>query len=111
MEANKTLRFMESLNILCTKRIEMSNLQSTYSIPAIFNMWKSEQQSLINGIKDKTVVIASDMRVDCRGHSGLLGSGSTLAVEQNVILDTQVVKVIAWRAHICVMWSWKYGNV
>ena len=89
MEANKTLRFMESLNILCIKRREMSNLQSTYSIPAIFNMWKSEQQSLINGIKDKPVVIASDMRVDSRGHSGLLGSGSTLAIEENVILDTQ----------------------
>ena len=87
----------------------MSNLQSTYSIPAIFNMWKSAQQSLINGIKDKPVVIASDMRVDSRGHSGLLGSGRTLAVEQNVILDTQAVKVIAWRVHICVMCN--YGNV
>ena len=66
---------------------------------------------MINGIKDKTVVIASDMPVDSRGHSSLLGSGSTLAVEQNVILDTQVVKVIAWRVHISVMWSLKYGNV
>ncbi|CAB3994890.1 Hypothetical predicted protein [Paramuricea clavata] len=94
MESNKTLRFMESLNILCIKRREMSNLQSTYAIPAIFNMWRLEQQSLINGIKDKPVIIASDMRVDSPGHSGLLGSGSTLDVEQNVILDTQVIKVI-----------------
>ena len=110
MEANKTLRFMELLNILCIKRGEMSNLQSMYSIPAIFNMWKSEQQSLINGIKDKPVVIASDMHVDSCGHSGLLGSGSTLAVEENVILDTQVVKVIAWRVHTgCIkkVYSWK----
>ena len=69
---------MELLNILCIKR-EMSNLQSTYSIPAIFNMWKSEQQSLINGIKDKPVVIASDVRVDSHGHSGVFGSGSCRA--------------------------------
>ena len=54
---------------------------------------------MINGIKDKPVVIASDMRVDSGGHSGLLGSESTLAVKQNVILDIQVVKVIAWRVH------------
>ena len=72
-------------------------------------MWKSEQQSLINGIMDKPVVIASGMHVDSRGHSGLLSTGSTLAIEQNVILDTQVVKVIAWRVHVRVMCN--YGNV
>lgn len=72
----------------------MSKLQSTYTIPAIFNKWKLEQQSLINEIKGKPVIIASDMRVDSPGHSGLLGSGSSLYVEENVILDTQVVKVI-----------------
>ena len=85
---------MESLNILCIQRREMSNLQSAYSIPAIFNMWRAEQQSLINEIKSRPVVIASDMRVDSRGHSGLLGSESTLDLQQNVILDTQVIKVI-----------------
>ena len=56
-------------------------------------MWRSEQQSLINGIKGKPVVIASDMRVDSRGHSGLLGSGSTFDVERN-ILRTHIIKII-----------------
>jgi hypothetical protein len=93
MECNKTLRFMESLNILCFKRRELSNIQSGYVIPAVFNVWKLKQQKLLTRIKDKSIIIASDMRVDSPGHSGLLGSGSTLDVERNVVLDTQVVKV------------------
>ena len=37
--------------------------------------------------------IASDMLVDRPGHTGLFGSGSSLDVEKNVILDTQIIKV------------------
>ena len=93
MDSNKTLRFMESMNIICFKRRELSNLQAGYVIPAMHNVWKVEQQTLLVGIKGKPITIASDMRVDSPGHSGLLGAGSTLDVERNVILDTQVVKV------------------
>ena len=32
-------------------------------------------------------------RVDSPGHSGLLGSGSTLDVDRNLVLDTQIVQV------------------
>jgi hypothetical protein len=39
------------------------------------------------------IVIASDMHVDSPGHSGLFGSGSTLDMKRNLILDTQVIKV------------------
>ena len=93
MDSNKTLRFMESMNIICFKRQELSNLQSGYVIPAVYNVWKVEQQTLLIGIKGKPITITSDMWVDSPGHSGLLGAGSTLDVERNVILDTQVVKV------------------
>ena len=41
----------------------------------------------------KSIVVASDMRVDSLGHSGLFGSGSTLDMDRNIILDTQVIKV------------------
>ena len=71
----------------------MSNIQRGYVIPAVFNVWKLKQEKLLTGIKDKSIIIASDMRVDSPGHSGLLGAGSTLDVERNVVLDTQVVKV------------------
>ena len=85
MECSKTLRFLESLNIMCIQRREFSNLQQTYVIPAVFNVWKREQLKLLEDIKDKSIIIASDMRVDSPGHSGLLGSGSTLDIDRNVI--------------------------
>ena len=88
MESNKTIRFMESLNR------ELSNIQSAYVIPAVVSVWKREQHKLLDGLKGKPVEIASNMRVDSPGHCGLLGAGSTLDVDRNVILDTQIIKVI-----------------
>ncbi|CAB3996156.1 Hypothetical predicted protein [Paramuricea clavata] len=46
MESNKIMRFMESLNILCFKRRELSNIQSAYVIPAVISAWKMEQHKL-----------------------------------------------------------------
>ena len=94
MESNKPFRFMESFNILSIKRRELSNIQSAYVIPAVVSVWKMEQHKLLDGLKGKQVEIASDMRVDSLGHCGLLGAGSTLDVDRNVILDTQIIKVI-----------------
>ena len=79
---------------MCIQRREFSNLQQAYVVPAVLNVWKREQLKLLEDIKDKSIIIASDMRVDSPGHSGLLGSGSTLDIDRNVILDTQVIKVI-----------------
>ena len=93
MECNKLMRFLESLHILHIKRREISSVQSAYVIPAVFNVWKTEQHKLLADSKGKYIDIASDMRVDSPGHSGLLGAGSTLDVTRNVILDTQIVKV------------------
>ena len=42
------------------------------------------------------------MRIDSPGHSGLFGSGSSLDVERNIILDTQVIKVIE-ASRLCVL--------
>ena len=53
-----------------------------------------EQHELLDDLKGKAIEIASDMRVDSLGHCGLLGTGSTLDVDRNVILDTQIIKVI-----------------
>ena len=99
MECAKALRLFESLKIKCFKRREFSNLQIAYVIPAVFNVWKREQRSLLHEVKKTPLCIASDMRVDSPGHSGLFGSGSSLDVDRNKILDTQIIKVIITRAN------------
>ena len=93
MECTKALRLFDSLKIDCFKRREFSNLLTAYVIPAVFSVWKGEQQSLLNGIQNKSICVASDMRVDSPGHTGLFGAGSSLDVDRNMILDTQIVKV------------------
>ena len=46
------------------------------------------------------------MRVDSPGHSGLFGSGSSLDVDRNKILDTQIIKVIITRANFYGEFIW-----
>lgn len=94
MESSKVLRLFNALNIPNIKQRELSNLLKFYVVPAVYQVWKREQNKRIDEISGNNIKIASDMRVDSPGHSGLLGSGSTLDVERNIILDTQIIKVM-----------------
>ena len=93
MEASKVLRLFAALNVPNVKQREFSSILKYYVIPTVYNVWQDEQLSRLNDITGKSIVVASDMRVDSPGHSGLFGSGSTLDMERNIILDTQIVKV------------------
>ena len=93
MESSKLLRLFEALNIPNIKQRELSNIMKSYVIPAVYQVWQNEQKSKLDGIGGKSIIIASDMQVDSPGHSGLLGSGSTLDLDRNIVLDTQVIKV------------------
>jgi hypothetical protein len=94
MESAKVLRLFNSLKIPNVKRRELSNILKNYGIPAVYEVWQKEQSARLKEIEGKPVVIASDMRVDSPGHSGLFGSGSTLDMGRNIILDTQIIKVM-----------------
>lgn len=93
MHPNKVIRFFQSLNIPFIKQREYSNLQGAYVIPAVYNVWEAHQKEIVGKVSGKTATIASDMRVDSPGHSGLLGAGSSLDVERNLVLDTQIIQV------------------
>lgn len=93
LESSKVIRLFDALKIINIKQRGLSNILKSYVIPAVFQVWDREQKSNIATIKGKPVTIASDMRVDSPGHSGLLGSGSTLDLESKLVLDTQVIKV------------------
>ena len=93
METSKVLRLFDSLKIPNVKQCELSNILKNYVIPAVYSVWQTEQNARLKEIEGKPIVVASDMRVDSPGHSGLFGSGSTLDMGRNIILDTQVIKV------------------
>lgn len=93
METSKVVRLFNALKIPNVQRRELSNIIKNYVIPAIYDVWRKEQSPKLKDVENKKNVIASDMRVDSPGHSGLFGSGSTLDMERNIILDTQIIKV------------------
>ena len=93
MESAKVLRLFSALNIPNVKQRELSNILKCYVIPAVYKLWQEEQSARVREIEGVPIVIASDMRVDSPGHTGLFGSGSTLDMKRNLILDTQVIKV------------------
>ena len=93
LESTKVLRPFSALNIPNIKYRELSNLMKYYVIPAVYRVWGREQSSRLEDIRGKSITVASDMRVDRPGHSGLFGSGSTLNLSRNLVLDTQIIKV------------------
>ena len=93
MESSKVLRLFNALNIPNLQQQELSNILKYYVIPTVYEVWQEEQSARLREIQGQEIVIASDMRVDSSGHSGLFGSGSMLDMGRNVVLDTQVIKV------------------
>ena len=93
MESSKVIRLFDALGIPNIKQRELSNILKSYTIPAVYKVWQEEQSAKLQEVEGEPIVIASDMRVDSPGHTGLFGSGSTLDMKRNIILDTQVIKV------------------
>ena len=93
MESAKALRLLSALNIPNLKQQELSNILKIMWFLQFYEVWKEEQSARLRDIGDESIVMASDMRVDSPGHSGLFGSDRTLDMERNIILDTQVIKV------------------
>ena len=93
MESAKALRLFSLLKVPNVKRRQLSNILKNSVIPAVYNVWRKEQSARLKEIEGKPIVVVSDMRVYSPGHTGLFGSGSTLDMERNIILDTQIIKV------------------
>jgi hypothetical protein len=85
---------MPAFHPLLASGILATVMESAKVLRLLNKVWQMEQSARQREIEDEPIIIASDMRVDSPGHSGLFGSGSTLQeMKRNVILDTQVIKV------------------
>ncbi len=47
LQPSKVFRLFESLNVPCINQREFCNLQNAYVIPAVFNMWKQNQEEVL----------------------------------------------------------------
>ena len=64
LQPSKAMKLFESINVCCIKRREFCNIQSAYVIPAVYRVWKKNQEEVLKDLPGKKVVVASDMRVD-----------------------------------------------
>ena len=87
------LRLFAALKIPNIRQRELSNIFKYHAIPSIYYVWQKGQVSRQNEINAKSIVGASYIRLDSPGNSGLFGSGTTLHMDRNIILDTQVINI------------------
>ena len=62
-------------------------------IPSIVSFWRKYQRKLLDGLKDKEVVLAGDGRHDSMGHSAKFGTYTILCCTIGLIIHIVLVQV------------------
>lgn len=91
----KYLRVLEFASIQTLSLSAYMNIQSSYLTPTIMDVWKSQQQLLIQTIKDeeRSLKLAGDARCCSPGHTAKFGSYSMMDLHTGKILDIKLVQV------------------
>ena len=100
---SKALHIFKILNVAAITRRTFFRHQNKYLQPAIDNVWKQNQKSLLMSLKKKgkPLVLAGDGRSDSPGHSAKYGSYSVLELNCNKIVDFKLVQVHVY-VFICI---------
>ena len=91
---NKVLKCLRHCNIATFGYRTFNLLQRSYLIPAVFHVWKMEQDKIFQDLKKsgKKVVLGGDGRCDSPGHSAKYGSYTMMEIDRSRILDIQLVQ-------------------
>ena len=90
----KSLHFLKCLNMACIKERTFHYHQTKYLEPAVVDVWKNSQQTLLSKCKSP-VVIGGDRRADSPKHSAKYGSYRIVHMSTNKFIHIEVVQVIA----------------
>jgi hypothetical protein len=93
---NSCTTFIElanTLNLAYLSHREMSNIQTAYTVPAVNNMWKTHQESLLAVVSKQPLVLAGDARCDSPGHNASFGTYTLLDTESHLVLAQETVHV------------------
>lgn len=92
---SQTLRMLKILKVQCFSRQTYHKHQKNYLIPAVINMWKEEQEQLIQSLHNLEggVVLSGDGRSDSPGHCAKYGAFTVIEQRVNKVFDVQLVQV------------------
>ena len=89
------LHFFEFMNIAMIAFRTFSRMQRAYVLPAIRNVWKVSQHSLLESLSGmgKKLTVGGDARCCSPGHSAKYSSYSVMDLKSSKILDVQLIQV------------------
>ena len=95
----KSLHFLKCLNMACIKERTFHYHQTKYLEPAVVDVWKNSQQTLLSKCKSP-VAIGGDGRADSPGHSAKYGSYGIVDMSTNKVIHIDLVQVIAVNSYL-----------
>ncbi|XP_014353360.1 uncharacterized protein LOC102348558 [Latimeria chalumnae] len=88
----KVLRFLHSINIVSISKTTFSAVQSAYIIPAINNVWKTQQELALHQCQGEKLHLGGDARCCTPGHCTKYGSYTMMNLADGKVLDIQLVQ-------------------
>ena len=90
----KVINMLKHINVLSIVYRTYNLIQSHYLLPAIFHVWKSEQEMLLTNLQSssKKLTLGGDGRCDSPGHSAKYGSYSVLDLDINKVIEMELVQ-------------------
>lgn len=91
--ASKALQLFSNMNIMCISERTFRNIQCSYLIPAVRNVWMEYQTAALQLCEGRDVKVGGDARCCSPGHSAKYGSYSLMDLESGMILAVELVQV------------------
>ena len=90
----KVLKCFRHFNILTIGYRTFNIIQRSYLVPAVFHVWRTEQEHLFHLIRQsgEKIILGGDARCDSPGHNAKYGSYVVMDLKNNKILDVQLVQ-------------------
>ena len=90
----KTLQFFKALKCATITPKTYFRHQKRFLHPAVNSVYTRHQNELIEGCRNRELILAGDGRADSPGHSAIFGSYTVLDLDTNKVLDFQLVQVL-----------------
>lgn len=91
--ASKALQLFSNMNIMCISERTFRNIQCSYLITAVRNVWMEYQTAALQLCEGRDVKVGGDARCCSPGHSAKYGSYSLMDLESGMILAVELIQV------------------
>ncbi|KAG0430920.1 hypothetical protein HPB47_022249 [Ixodes persulcatus] len=91
-ESTQVLRLLSLIGVQTLQKSMFFDFQRLYLWPAVQEVWKSEQDLMIEAAQGEKLCLAGDGRADSPGHSADFGTYTLMDVTRNRVFNIELVK-------------------